>query len=137
MSNGANPFSELIEILKHNGYTNSPLTVIPAQQFFNLLKKAGWDQAWSGKPEPGKTKRAHILEALRNPTRGPRCGIIRLIDFARALESGFARGPDEWISLRYDAKFIVNWQYKGFVTFHPLSEKDLAGVGEEGHGSKT
>jgi hypothetical protein len=45
-----------------------------------------------------------------------------LIDFARALETGVARGADEWISLKYNARFIVNWNYKGFETFFPLSD---------------
>lgn len=116
MSKSNNPFSELIEVLKHNGYTNTPLTAIPGPTFFNLLKKGGWDQAWSGSGE------THILMRLREPDRGLKCGIVRLIDFARALESGVKGGPDEWISYRYHAKFIVNWDYHGFVTFHPLSD---------------
>jgi hypothetical protein len=120
MKTAANPFAELIEVLKRNGYTHTPLTEIPGPQFFNLLKKGGRDEAWSGSGE------THILKRLRDPERGPKCGIVLLIDFARALESGFARGADEWVSLRYNAKFIVNWKYKGFVTFHPLSDKDAA-----------
>jgi hypothetical protein len=118
VKNVENPFSRLIWVLKHNGYTNTPLVDVPGTQFFNLLKKGDWDQAWSG---GGKT---HILMRLRDPDRGPKCGIIRMIDFARALESGFARGADEWVSLRYNAKFIVNWKSRGFVTFLILGEKD-------------
>src|SRR5438552_2639045 len=41
MSTAENPFSELIEVLKHNGYTNTPLEDISGPQFFNLLQKAG------------------------------------------------------------------------------------------------
>jgi hypothetical protein len=119
MKGDANPFSLLIEVLKHNGYANALLTQVPGPQFIKLLQKAGWDEAWSGKGE------THILKRLRDPDRGPKCGIFKLIDFARALESGFAKGPDEWISVKYNAKFIVNWKHKGFVTFHPLTDKDL------------
>jgi hypothetical protein len=115
MSSEQNPFSDLIEVLKHNGYSNAKLTDIPGPQFFNLLKKGGWDQAWSGQ---GQT---HILMRLREPDRGPKCGINTLMDFARALETGSSRGQDEWISLKYNARFIVNWQHKGFVTFFPLT----------------
>ena len=117
-----NPFSVLIEVLKHNGYSNAPLKDVPGPQFINLLKKGGWDEAWSGKGE------THILKRLRDADRGPKCGIVTLVDFARALESGFAKGSDEWISVKYNAKFVVNWKHKGFVTFHPLSEKDAASV---------
>src|SRR2546423_9094239 len=121
MADSSIPFADLIEVLKHNGYSDTPLTDVPGPQFFNLLKKGGWDQAWSGSGE------THILMRLRDPDRGPKCGIIRLIDFARALETGYARGADEWVSPRYNAKFIVNWKYRGFVTFHPMSDKDWAG----------
>jgi hypothetical protein len=117
MKDDKNPFAELIDVLKHNGYANAPLTDIPGPQFFNLLKKAGWDQAWSGRGE------THILKRLRE--RGPSCGIRRLIDFARALESGVDLGPDQWASIRYDARVVVNWRRKGFVTFLRLSDKDL------------
>jgi hypothetical protein len=110
-----NPFSELIHVLKHNGYTQSLLTEIPGPLFKNLLKKAGWDEAWSGSGE------THILKRLRDPNRGPKCGILTLMDFARALESGMRVGPDQWISYRYGAVFIVNWRYRGFVTFIPLN----------------
>jgi hypothetical protein len=116
MGDPANPFAELIDVLKHNGYTTTRLTDIPGPQFFNLLKKGCWDQAWSG---AGQT---HILMRLRDPNRGQRCGIVYLVDFARALESGVRRGADEWICLKYNARFIVNWEYKGFVTFFPLAD---------------
>jgi hypothetical protein len=109
-----NPFAELIAVLKHNGYTRAKLTDIPGILFFNLLKKGGWDQAFSG---GGKT---HILMRLREPHRGPACGINTLIDLARALESGHRAGPNEWVSWKYGAKFIVNWQRKTFITFIPL-----------------
>jgi hypothetical protein len=114
MAKEINPFTELIEVLKHNGFTNSNLNDIPGPHFFNLLKKAGWDQAWSGEGE------THILKRLRDPERGPKCGINTLLDFARSLETGAKRGPDEWVSVKYKARFIVNWRYKGFVTFFPL-----------------
>ncbi len=116
MAKSNNPFDELIEVLKHNGYTQTPLAEIPGPQFMNLLKRAGWDQAWSGS---GKT---HILMRLRDPRRGPKCRILTLMDFARALETGIQFGPDQWISYRYGAVFIVNWQHRGFVTFHPLGQ---------------
>lgn len=121
-----NPFSELIEVLKHNGYTTAQLAAIPGPQFFNLLKKGGWDQAWSGVGfnAQGKRKSTHILQALLDPTRGPPCGIIRLIDFARALETGFQSGPSEWISHKYRALFIVNFQSRGFVTFIPTDRDE-------------
>ena len=118
MAKSNNPFVELIKVLKHNGFTNTLLTEVPGPQFFNLLKQAGWDQAWSGS---GKT---HILMRLREPKRGPKCGIHTLMDFARALESGAPSGPDQWISYRYKAVFIVNWQRQSFVTFFPLGESD-------------
>ena len=118
MSAGDNPFAELIDVLKHNGYTNTPLADIPGPQFFNLLKKGGWDQAWSGQ---GRT---HILMRLRE--RGPACGINRLIDFARALEGGFRRGTSEWANLRYNARFVVNWEHHGFVTLLYLSDSDAS-----------
>ena len=116
MAKTDNPFTELVEVLKHNGYTHTPLTEVPGQQFINLLKKAGWDQAWSGS---GKT---HLLMRLRDPKRGPKCGINTLMDFARALENGTPFGPDQWISHRHRAVFIVNWQRRGFVTFYPLGQ---------------
>jgi hypothetical protein len=109
-----NPFADLIYVLKHNGYANALLTDIPGPRFFNLLKKGGWDQAWSG---GGRT---HILMRLREPERGPKCGILTLTDLARALETGVPRGPDEWVSYKYNARFIINWEHKGFVTFFPL-----------------
>jgi hypothetical protein len=117
-----NPFADLIDVLKHNGYTNALLTDIPGPTFFNLLKKADWDQAWSG------NGRTHILMRLRDPDRGPPCGILRLIDFARALENGFRRGQNEWVSVKYGARFIVNWERQTFVTFFPLGDDD---TGEE------
>ena len=116
MKTQENPFFSLINVLKHTGYSNTNLKDIPGPVFFNLLKKGGWDQAWSG---GGRT---HILMRLREPERGPVCGINKLIDFARALDSGFARGNDEWISYKYNAKFIVNWRQKGFVTMRPLKK---------------
>lgn len=116
MATSVNPFAELVRVLKHNGYSQSPLTAIPGPHFFNLLKKAGWDQAWSG---GGRT---HILMRLRDPNRGPPCGIITLMDFARALETGRAFSVDQWISDHYSAVFIMNWQHRGFVTFFPLGK---------------
>jgi hypothetical protein len=114
MRRNENPFAELIEVLKHNGYARAKLTVVPGIHFFNLLKKGGWDQGYSGK---GKT---HILMRLREPSRGPACGINTLIDLARALESGHRAGLNEWVTWKYGAKFIVNFQRKWFITFIPL-----------------
>lgn len=115
MQPAENPFAELIDVLKHNGYTQTLLTEIPGPQFMNLLKKAGWDEAWSG----SKGKRTHILQRLREPTRGEECGILTLMDFARALETGMPVGPDKWVSYKYEVLFIVNWQKQRFVTFMP------------------
>jgi hypothetical protein len=114
MSQNANPFSSLIHVLKHNGYSSARLSEIPGPHFFNILKKAGWDQAHSGRGE------THILMRLRESSRGPACGINTLIDLARALETGSRVGDNEWVSQKYRGKFIVNWQQKTFVTFIPL-----------------
>jgi hypothetical protein len=116
MAKSENPFAELVEVLKHNGYSMTPLSEIPGPHFFNLLKKAGWDQAWSG------TGRTHLLMRLRDPNRGQPCGIVTLMDFARALETGCAFGADQWISYHYSAVFVVNWRQRGFVTFFPLGK---------------
>jgi hypothetical protein len=117
MTTSANPFARLIEVLKHNGYATTPLRDMPGPHFFNVLRKGGWDQAYSG------TGRTHILMRLREATRGPRRGIVRLIDFARALETGHARGRSEWVSDHYNALFVVNWGTRGFVTFRPISDR--------------
>ena len=121
-----NPFQELIHVLKHNGSTNSRLSEISGPRFFNLLKKAGWDQAFSGK---GQT---HILMRLREPARGGACNIFTLRDFASALEHGFPHKPDKWVSLGHRAVFVVNWKKRGFVTLLVLGDQMLQEIKNQG-----
>jgi hypothetical protein len=113
-----NPFAELINVLKSNGYTSTNIQGVPGPVFFNLLQKAGWKEAWSG--APGKS--THILDRLKK--RGPHFGILTLRDFAGFLEHGQMLGANGWGSMRHGAKVIVNWQRRGFVTFTPLGADD-------------